>query len=109
MQERGELLPPDDALDIARRVKETYCYTSSDIVKVLCCLELMSWFYVFCPLLPNDHKYIIQWNSWDLNFLHVSQNLKYILSAEITIEMCLFCHGTGLHAAYIFLCYFNND
>jgi actin-related protein 3 len=42
MQERGELLPPDDALDIARRVKETYCYTSSDIVKVLCCLELMS-------------------------------------------------------------------
>ncbi|KQJ94937.1 hypothetical protein BRADI_3g14230v3 [Brachypodium distachyon] len=33
LQERGELLPPDDALDIARRVKETYCYTSSDIVK----------------------------------------------------------------------------
>uniref|UniRef100_A0A453S0E9 Actin-related protein 3 n=1 Tax=Aegilops tauschii subsp. strangulata TaxID=200361 RepID=A0A453S0E9_AEGTS len=33
MQERGELLPPDDALDIARRVKETYCYTPSDIVK----------------------------------------------------------------------------
>uniref|UniRef100_A0A453S0L7 Actin-related protein 3 n=1 Tax=Aegilops tauschii subsp. strangulata TaxID=200361 RepID=A0A453S0L7_AEGTS len=33
LQERGELLPPDDALDIARRVKETYCYTPSDIVK----------------------------------------------------------------------------
>ncbi|KAM3191084.1 hypothetical protein ACQJBY_068804 [Aegilops geniculata] len=33
LQERGELLPPDDALDIARRVKEMYCYTPSDIVK----------------------------------------------------------------------------
>ncbi|GJN39773.1 hypothetical protein PR202_gb28913 [Eleusine coracana subsp. coracana] len=31
--ERGELLPPEDSLDIARRVKEMYCYTCSDIVK----------------------------------------------------------------------------
>ncbi|XP_062195114.1 actin-related protein 3-like isoform X1 [Phragmites australis] len=33
LQERGELLPPEDSLDIARKVKEMYCYTSSDIVK----------------------------------------------------------------------------
>jgi actin-related protein 3 len=38
VQERGELIAPEDSLDIARRVKEMYCYTSSDIVKVLCCL-----------------------------------------------------------------------
>jgi hypothetical protein len=35
MQERGELLAPEDSLDISRKVKEVYCYTCSDIVKVL--------------------------------------------------------------------------
>lgn len=35
LQERGELLPPEDSLDISRKVKEMYCYTCSDIVKVL--------------------------------------------------------------------------
>jgi hypothetical protein len=34
LQERGELLPPEYSLDIARKVKEMYCYTCSDIVKV---------------------------------------------------------------------------
>ncbi|KAG6520364.1 actin-related protein 3-like isoform X2 [Zingiber officinale] len=33
LQERGELIPPEDSLGIARKVKEMYCYTSSDIVK----------------------------------------------------------------------------
>ncbi|OEL17547.1 Actin-related protein 3 [Dichanthelium oligosanthes] len=33
LQERGELLPPEDSLDISRKVKEMYCYTCSDIVK----------------------------------------------------------------------------
>lgn len=33
MRERGEKVPPEDSLDVARRVKEMYCYTSSDIVK----------------------------------------------------------------------------
>ncbi|KAK6930916.1 Actin family [Dillenia turbinata] len=33
MRERGENIPPEDSFDVARQVKETYCYTSSDIVK----------------------------------------------------------------------------
>ncbi|XP_072971024.1 actin-related protein 3-like [Typha angustifolia] len=33
LQERGELIPPEDSFDIARKVKEMYCYTCSDIVK----------------------------------------------------------------------------
>jgi actin-related protein 3 len=51
LQERGELLPPDDALDIARRVKETYCYTSSDIVKE------------FKKLDSKPSKYVKQWSA----------------------------------------------
>jgi actin-related protein 3 len=35
MQERGEHIPPEESFDVARRIKEMYCYTSSDIVKVL--------------------------------------------------------------------------
>ncbi|XP_073002845.1 actin-related protein 3-like isoform X2 [Typha latifolia] len=34
LQERGELIPPEDSFDIARKVKEMYCYTCSDIVKI---------------------------------------------------------------------------
>jgi hypothetical protein len=34
MRERGERVPPEDSLDVARRVKEAYCYTCADIVKV---------------------------------------------------------------------------
>jgi len=33
MRERGEPVPPEDAMDVARRVKEEYSYTCSDIVK----------------------------------------------------------------------------
>ncbi|KAF4404894.1 hypothetical protein G4B88_006280 [Cannabis sativa] len=33
MRERGENVPPEDSFEVARKVKETYCYTSSDIVK----------------------------------------------------------------------------
>jgi len=33
MKERGENIPPEESFDVARRVKEMYCYTSSDIVK----------------------------------------------------------------------------
>lgn len=33
MKERGENVPPDDSFDVARKVKEMYCYTCSDIVK----------------------------------------------------------------------------
>lgn len=35
MQERGENVPPEDSFEVARKVKETYCYTCSDIVKVV--------------------------------------------------------------------------
>jgi hypothetical protein len=35
MQERGEHIPPEESFDVARRAKEMYCYTCSDIVKVL--------------------------------------------------------------------------
>ncbi|XP_042458329.1 actin-related protein 3-like isoform X1 [Zingiber officinale] len=33
MKERGEHIPPEDSLEVARKVKELYCYTCSDIVK----------------------------------------------------------------------------
>ncbi|KAE8687956.1 Actin-related protein 3 [Hibiscus syriacus] len=33
MRERGEKMPPEDSFEAARKVKEMYCYTSSDIVK----------------------------------------------------------------------------
>jgi actin-related protein 3 len=33
LQERGEHIPPEESFDVARRVKEMYCYTCSDIVK----------------------------------------------------------------------------
>ncbi|XP_057776838.1 actin-related protein 3-like [Salvia miltiorrhiza] len=33
MKERGENLPVEDSFEVARKVKEMYCYTCSDIVK----------------------------------------------------------------------------
>ncbi|KAJ8438564.1 hypothetical protein Cgig2_024653 [Carnegiea gigantea] len=33
MRERGENVPPEDSFEVARQVKEMYCYTCSDIVK----------------------------------------------------------------------------
>ncbi|MCO5551035.1 hypothetical protein L7F22_004531 [Adiantum nelumboides] len=33
VKERGENIPSEDSFDIARRVKEAYCYTCADIVK----------------------------------------------------------------------------
>lgn len=41
MQERGEHVPPEDSLEVARKIKEMYCYTSSDIVKVVIIHEVM--------------------------------------------------------------------
>ena len=35
MQERGENVPLEDSFEVARKVKEMYCYTCSDIVKVV--------------------------------------------------------------------------
>ncbi|VFQ87677.1 unnamed protein product [Cuscuta campestris] len=33
MRERGEHIPPEDSFEVARKVKEMYCYTCSDVVK----------------------------------------------------------------------------
>ncbi|KAJ3675480.1 hypothetical protein LUZ60_004522 [Juncus effusus] len=33
LRERGENIPPEESSDVARRIKESYCYTCSDIVK----------------------------------------------------------------------------
>ena len=33
-RERGEPVPPDMSLEVARRIKERYCYIASDIAKV---------------------------------------------------------------------------
>jgi actin-related protein 3 len=33
MRERGERVPPESAMDVARRVKEDYCYVCKDIAK----------------------------------------------------------------------------
>lgn len=49
MRDRGESIPPEDSLDVARRIKEAYSYTCADIVKVglllvnSCLLRLGSW------------------------------------------------------------------
>jgi predicted metal-binding protein len=42
MQERGENIPSEESFDVARRIKEMYCYTSSDIVKVSKCLVMFA-------------------------------------------------------------------
>ena len=33
MRERGERVPPEDAMEVARKVKEDYCYVCKDVVK----------------------------------------------------------------------------
>ncbi len=33
-RERGEPVPADQSLDIARRIKERYCYIAADMAKV---------------------------------------------------------------------------
>ncbi|KAJ1695951.1 hypothetical protein LUZ63_012649 [Rhynchospora breviuscula] len=33
LQERGELIPPEDSMETARKIKEAYCYSCTDIVK----------------------------------------------------------------------------
>lgn len=33
LRERGEPVPPEDSLEVAKRIKERYCYVSQDIVK----------------------------------------------------------------------------
>jgi actin-related protein 3 len=49
MKERGEHIPVEESLDVARKVKEMYCYTSSDIVKE------------FDKHDKNPAKYVKQW------------------------------------------------
>ncbi|KAF3336343.1 actin-related protein 3 isoform X2 [Carex littledalei] len=34
LQERGELIPPEDSMETARKIKELYCYSCTDIVKI---------------------------------------------------------------------------
>jgi actin-related protein 3 len=33
LRDRGEVIPPEDAMDVARRIKESHCYVGQDIVK----------------------------------------------------------------------------
>lgn len=48
MQERGEHIPPEDSLEVARKIKETYCYTCADIVKVvMICVLFANIFHPF--------------------------------------------------------------
>ncbi|KAH0464020.1 hypothetical protein IEQ34_006806 [Dendrobium chrysotoxum] len=49
MKERGENLPPEDSFEVARKVKEMYSYTCSDIVKE------------FNKYDKEPNKYIKQW------------------------------------------------
>ncbi|PPD94368.1 hypothetical protein GOBAR_DD08615 [Gossypium barbadense] len=42
MRERGEKIPPEDSFEAARKVKEMYCYTCSDVVKVFFSPEIYS-------------------------------------------------------------------
>lgn len=104
MQERGELLPPDDALDIARRVKETYCYTPSDIVKVLCCLEPMSWYYIFLslyfPMIYTSTLFSGIFESWSF-----STEVKYIKPILCNAEKSLlFCYMELVYMLHMFAC-----
>ncbi|KAG9450424.1 hypothetical protein H6P81_010389 [Aristolochia fimbriata] len=41
LRERGEHVPAEDSFEVARKVKQMYCYTCSDIVKI-CSTELLS-------------------------------------------------------------------
>jgi hypothetical protein len=53
MQERGEHIPPEGSFDVARRIKEMHCYTSSDIVKVLI---TSTDFFLLCVLIFLDQR-----------------------------------------------------
>lgn len=67
LQERGELIPPEDAFEVARKVKENYCYTCSDIVKVSTIhffyLPKKDFFYLFSRSVfkeANDNFYCMR-------------------------------------------------
>uniref|UniRef100_A0A7I4CF04 Actin-related protein 3 n=2 Tax=Physcomitrium patens TaxID=3218 RepID=A0A7I4CF04_PHYPA len=42
MRDQYEPVPPEDSLDVSRRIKEMYCYTCADIVKVFFSPEIYS-------------------------------------------------------------------
>lgn len=46
MRERGERVPPEDAMEVARKVKEDYCYVCKDVVKEFLQHERMPGEYV---------------------------------------------------------------
>ncbi|KAL0364253.1 UNVERIFIED_CONTAM: Actin-related protein 3 [Sesamum angustifolium] len=79
-KERGELVPPEESIEVARKVKEMYCYTCSDIVKEF-----------------NKHdkepaKYVKQWTEcciiWRVNHVQrlpqkLQRDLKKIVDARV--------------------------
>jgi hypothetical protein len=83
MQERGENIPAEESFDVARRIKEMYCYTSSDIVKVFKCLVMFAGGHMYFALeehfLRNSEE--CGWN-WFSFALHGNAFcLKYCISA----------------------------
>jgi hypothetical protein len=64
IQERGENIPPEESFDVARRIKEMYCYTSSDVVKVFNDIECL-------VMLLGEHIY------FDLEQYYLKKSKKY--------------------------------
>lgn len=79
MQERGEHIPPEDSLEVARKVKESYCYTCSDIVKVTFCDSLAETNKDPCSV---KCKYCFHC-AWTMDFMYVTSNgvKKYYMLA----------------------------
>ena len=50
-RERGEPVPADQSLDIARRIKERHCYIAADMAKVCCFIHP---FFCFLCCIPLD-------------------------------------------------------
>lgn len=53
LRDRGENLNPDDALVVAKKIKEMYCYICPDLVKVCESDELFLLLFFFSVLVGN--------------------------------------------------------
>jgi len=77
LQERGELLPAEDSLDISRKVKEMYCYTCSDIVKV----------NPFALLLSIGLHKLICLMEVEFSLMNLNLHVKYVPCVKTTLNL----------------------
>ncbi|KAH9320048.1 hypothetical protein KI387_021817, partial [Taxus chinensis] len=80
MRERGEHIPPEDSLEVAHKVKEVYCYTYYDIVKLII---VGSRFTFVCS--TEDIFGASSFSSCSLSGLYISMHAGLALATRYTI------------------------